>query len=164
MLPQGYSLRPATNADCAGVQKVVFGVLHEYGLQADPATTDADLFDLEAHYSQAGGCFEVVTDSKGQIIASVGLHPQEPGICELRKMYLLPEHRGHGIGRALLNHAIAKARDLGFSEIRLETASVLKEAVAMYERAGFQPYVPDHCSARCDAAYRLALTSATAAS
>ncbi|SKA94291.1 putative acetyltransferase [Prosthecobacter debontii] len=156
-MPPGYTLRPATNADCEAVRAVVLSVLAEYGLQADLSTTDADLFDLEGHYAQRGGCFEVVVDPNGKIIASVGLQPQGEGLCELRKMYLLPQHRGRGIGRTLLDHALQRARELGFREIHLETASVLKEATAMYERAGFQPYQPEHCSARCDLAYRLML-------
>lgn len=156
-MPPGFHLRPATQADCEGVRAVVLGVLAEYGLQSDLATTDADLFDLEGHYLALGGCFDVVTDAAGHIVASVGLQPQGAGICELRKMYLLPQHRGQGIGRALMDHALQRARELGFREIHLETAKVLKEATSMYERAGFQPYEPEHCSARCDIAYRLKL-------
>lgn len=156
-MPPDFQLRSATNADGPSVQSLVFGILAEYDLQADPDTTDADLFDLEGHYHALGGSFDVVMDRNGQVIASVGLQPHEPGICELRKMYVLPAHRGHGIGRDLLSHAIRKARELGFKEIRLETATVLKEAVIMYERAGFQRYEIPPGAARCDAAYRLIL-------
>lgn len=151
------SLRPATNADGPAVQAIVFGVLHEFGLQADPATTDADLFDLEGHYSARGGRFDVLVDDEGTVIGTVGLYAMEPGICELRKMYLRADQRGHGFGRLLLNHALDAARQMNFKEVHLETASVLKDAVAMYERCGFQRYEPEHCAARCDAAYRLEL-------
>lgn len=157
-LPAGFTLRPATNADCAAVQSVVFAVLAEYHLTVDTATTDADLFDLEKHYGEAGGSFDVVVSPRGEIIASVGIQPQGNGAGELRKMYLLSQYRGLGIGRALMQHALATARRLGLKELHLETAAVLKEAVAMYEKAGFQKYIPEHCSARCDAAYRLVLT------
>lgn len=156
-MPPDLTLRPATNADCAAVQSLVFGVLAEYGLQADPATTDADLFDLEGHYHQRGGCFDVVTDDQGNVIASVGLHPGEAGVCELRKMYVQAGQRGRGLGRGLLQHALVRAHELGFTEIHLETAAVLKEAVAMYEKAGFQRFEMAHTAARCDAAYRLVL-------
>lgn len=157
MLPLGYILRPATNADCAAVRTIVLWVLAEYGLESDLSTTDADLFDLEGHYKSLGGCFDVVVDAEGQIVASVGLQPQGEGICEMRKMYLLPEHRGLGIGRALMEHALARARELGFTEIHLETARVLQQATRLYESVGFTPYEPEHCAARCDIAYRLRL-------
>lgn len=156
-MPPGFILRPARNADCSSVQSLVFGILAEYGLLADPGSTDADLFDLEAFYEGQGGAFSVVEDLEGNIVASVGLAPDGPDSCELRKMYVLPRCRGLGLGKELLRHALDQARQLGFQEIRLETASVLKEAVVMYERAGFQPYEPEHCAARCDAAYRMSL-------
>ncbi|HAL71416.1 MAG TPA: N-acetyltransferase [Verrucomicrobiales bacterium] len=156
-MPPEFTLRPATQADCDAVRALVFSVLADYALQVDPETTDADLFDLEGHYAKRGGCFDVVTNTEGRVIGSVGLQPQEPGICELRKMYLHPHYRGLGIGKTLLQHALSRATALGFSEVRLETAAVLKEAVRMYEKAGFQRYEPEHCAARCDAAYRLRL-------
>lgn len=156
-MPPDFTLRPATQSDCEAVRTLVFSVLADYDLQVDPETTDADLFDLEGHYAQRGGCFDVVTNAAGQIIGSVGLQPQGEGLCELRKMYLHPQYRGLGIGKALLQHALTRATALGFTEVRLETAAVLKEAVRMYEKAGFERYVPEHSAARCDAAYRLRL-------
>ena len=72
-------------------------------------------------------------------------------------MYLLRDHRGRGLGKRLLDHALANARQLGFKTVILETASVLKEAITLYERHGFTPYHPDHLSTRCDQAYRLIL-------
>ena len=72
-------------------------------------------------------------------------------------MYLATASRGHGFGRRLLEHALSRARELGFSRVVLETASVLREAVALYERYGFRRYKPEHVAARCDAAYFLDL-------
>ena len=78
-------------------------------------------------------------------------------ICELRKMYLHRDYRGKGHGKWLLEHALAEARRLGFKSVTLETASVLKEAIRLYERYGFQPCRPAHLSPRCDQAYILEL-------
>jgi putative acetyltransferase len=72
-------------------------------------------------------------------------------------MYLHRDYRGKGHGKRLLEHALAEARRLGFKTITLETASVLKEAIRLYESYGFQPYTPTHLSRRCDQAYRLEL-------
>jgi len=72
-------------------------------------------------------------------------------------MYLEPAARGQGWGRRLLEHAITKARALGFQRVILETASVLHAAIALYERRGFRRYHPEHLAARCDAAYYLDL-------
>lgn len=148
-------IRPATNADIEAVTALVFGVLPEYGLSGDPLGIDADLEDIEANYSARGGCFDVVTNAEGEIEGTVGLYPLGNGVCELRKMYLVKSARGKGIGRALLEHALGRARELGFRRIELETNSRLVEAISLYRRNGFQPIENTHHAERCDK--RLAL-------
>jgi putative acetyltransferase len=154
-----FRLRPATNEDRAAVEQVVFGVLAEYGLAPDPGGTDADLRDLDASYHAAGGCFDVLIDADGHVIGTVGLARVSETTCELRKMYLARTARGQGRGRRLLEHALTRAAALGFTRVVLETASVLREAISLYERFGFRPYVPEHLAARCDTAYYLDLNA-----
>lgn len=151
-------LRLAANADCGQVTDLVYTVLGEYHLTPDPACTDADLRDIEQSYFKRGGVFYVLEEKDGSIIGSYGLHPMDPNTCELRKMYLHRDDRGKGLGRRLLEHALANARRLGFKRVTLETASVLKEAIRLYEAYGFKPYTPAHLSPRCDQAYLLELT------
>jgi len=148
------------------VRNLVFTVLGEYHLAPDPACTDADLGDIENSYVKRGGVFYVLEAKKGSSIGSYGLYPMEAPVetqhlasptCELRKMYLHRDHRGKGLGKRLLEHALAEARRLGFKRVTLETAAVLKEAIRLYEAYGFQPYTPAHLSCRCDQAYRLEL-------
>lgn len=148
-----YHFRAATNDDRPAIEALVFGVLAEYGLRPDPGGTDADLQDLHESYHAAGGAFDVLTDGQGQVVGTVGLHRVSATTCELRKMYLARAVRGQGWGRRLLEHALAQAKALGFTRVELETASVLREAVALYERFGFRRFEPEHLAARCDAAY-----------
>ena len=155
------TLRAATNADAEVVRDLVFSVLREYGLKSDPDGTDSDLRDLEASYHARGGAFDVLVDGSAEIIGSVGLLRVDGVTCELRKMYLLPRARGRGLGKRLLDHALARARDLGYRRVVLETATALKEAIALYERRGFRRYHPAHLSNRCDAAYALDLPPRT---
>lgn len=150
-------LRPATNTDCESVKNLVFTVLAEYGLKPDPGSTDADLDDIKQSYLARGGVFYVLEEQNGSIVGSYGLYPTDPGVCELRKMYLRRDYRGKGLGKHLLEDALTRARESGFRRIRLETASVLKEAIALYESYGFIRYRPQHLSARCDQAYILEL-------
>ncbi len=150
-------LREATNADCQAVRNLVFAVLEEYGLKSDPGVTDADLDDIEQSYFARGGTFRVLAERDGSIVGVYGLYPMADGICELRKMYLRRDHRGRGLGKRLLEDALATARRLGFRHVVLETASVLKEAIALYQSYGFVPHQPDHLSSRCDQAYLLEL-------
>lgn len=143
--------RTATNADGAAVERLVFSVLAEYGLAPEPEGVDRDLRDLEGFYLARGGWFGVWTDEAGIVCGSAGLGRVDEATCELRKMYLHPGKRGQGQGRAMLVRALAEAEKLGFKRVTLETATVLKEAVQLYERHGFRRMEPDgHCAKRCD--------------
>jgi putative acetyltransferase len=149
-------LRPASNQDRGGVERLVFGTLREFGLKPD-AHTDADLVDIEAAYACAGGMFDVLVSETGEIVGTVGVCRVSSSTCELRKMYLDKAIRGQGYGHRLLEHALRRAKELGFSRVTLETANVLKAAIALYERYGFKPYIADHKSPRCDRTYYLDL-------
>lgn len=153
------TLRPATNHDRPAIEHLVFTVLREFGLNPDPADTDADLQNIEATYLKSGGSFDVLISPAGQILGTVGLYPVSSDTCELRKMYLDQSVRGQGHGRVLLDHALARARALGFSRVTLETAEVLEKAIRLYEAYGFRQYTAAHRSCRCDRTYCLDLRS-----
>jgi putative acetyltransferase len=148
--------RRADPDDGPAVRELVFSILEERGLPTD-AHTDADLEDLYSHYLAAGGDFRVLTTEAGEIVGSIGLKPVDKRTIELRKMYLRPEHRGRRHGRRMLEWAITRSRELGYKRITLETAAVLKEAIALYTSHGFKPYDGEKCSSRCDQTYELEL-------
>ena len=151
------TIRSATNDDRERVAGLVFGVLREFGLEPDPKTTDADLQDIEANYLKRGGLFEVIEDEQAQLQGSFGLYPINKVTCELRKMYFIPSARGLGLGKYVLQRTIARARELGFKEIVLETSSKLIAANRLYTQFGFKPSQPDHLASRADQAYKLDL-------
>jgi putative acetyltransferase len=155
-----FEFRSATNADAAAVRDLVFGVLREHGLTPDPAATDADLYDLESAYARAGGSFDLLVDATGVVVGTVGVVPTGGGRCKLRKMFLAAAHRGRGLGKRLVRHALDRARQLGCWRVELETIGVLRAAIGLYESVGFRPFVPGHLSAgpdRADRAYYLEL-------
>jgi putative acetyltransferase len=158
----GFPLRPATNEDRAAICRVVSSVLREFGFIEDAAATDADLGNIQASYLCAGGSFDVLLGQTGEVVGTVGLFPLGGGRCELRKLYLTAECRGRGLGKRLLQQALARARQLGFRRVELETASSLVVAARLYEAFGFRPFAPDHMSARCDKAYYLEFVDAAA--
>ncbi|MGB2863058.1 MAG: GNAT family N-acetyltransferase [Sedimentisphaerales bacterium] len=150
-------LRPANNKDCDNIANLVYGILREYDLKPDPACTDADIKDIEYSYFGRGGTFLLLEAEDSSIIGAYGLYPIDEQTCELRKMYLHKAYRRKGLGKFLLEDALSKARQLEFERMVLETASVLKEAIALYESYGFVQYNPQHMSSRCDQAYLLEL-------
>ena len=135
---------------------LIGSVLAEHGLGWEPDATDRDVMDVEGCYHSTGGEFWVV-ETGDRVVGTAAYYPVKHGenAVELRKMYLLPEARGHGLGRYLLSAAEAEIAAKGFSQIWLETATVLKAACQLYERNGYQPPTdkmgPD--AQRCDRVY-----------
>lgn len=150
------NIRAATNKDCENVQKLVFEILREYGLEPAPDGTDRDLQDIEASYIERGGVFEILEDARGRILGTVGLYPFDEKRIELRKMYFAPEIRGRGLGKKVLERMIDTARAKKFEQMILETASVLKEAVGLYRKFGFRETDEKH-TPRCDKSFYLNL-------
>jgi GNAT superfamily N-acetyltransferase len=132
-----YTFRDAQPGDDAGVQRVVGVVLREYGMELDIADTDRDLVDIFASYTKRGGVFRVLVDKAGHIVGCGGLYPLSGHEAAIRKMYLLPMARRHGLGRALLQTLIEAARAKGVHRVSLETNSVLREAITLYRSFGF---------------------------
>ena len=151
-------MRTATNADCERVIALVSMVLAEFQLPFDLDSKDADLKDIEGSYIRAGGVFELIEDAQGTLLGN-GLFPLNDNTCELRKMYFLPEIRGLGLGKRVLERAVEHARRLGFKAIVLETISVLQRAIHLYTRFGFVPTTMNHPNARVDQNFILKLTN-----
>ena len=139
--------------DRKAVCDLITAVLAEYGLVCEPQGADRDVWQVETDYQQSNGQFWVV-EQHDQIVGTAAYYPVK-GDCptaEIRKMYLLPTVRGQGLGRFLLQALEQEIQAKQFQMIRIETASVLKEAVRLYETS---QYVPDtHVETkRCDRAY-----------
>lgn len=149
-------LRDYASGDEVEVFRIVKDVLAGYGLAANPEQTDADLQDIRASYLSGGGAFRIL-ECDGRIVGSYGLYPTTRQTCELRKMYLLPQLKGRGLGKRMMEDALRLAKELGFAEITLETNSCLKEALGLYRKYGFMEFTAGHLSDRCNLAMRKAL-------
>lgn len=132
---------------------LIGSVLAEYGLKQEPEGADRDVLEVEAFYQKKNGEFWVI-ERNHQLIGTGAYYPISRGqnAVEIRKMYLLPEARGVGLGKVLLNQLETAIAKKGFDQIWIETASVLKEAVQLYERAGYQPSTGVE-TLRCDRVY-----------
>ena len=144
----GLIRRSANNADGPMLARFVFNILAEYGLAPELEGIDRDLEAPASTY--ADGFFELLLDAQGQLVATCAMLPHAAQHAELRRMYLAPEWRGRGLGRACLGHALAWAREHGFTQVSLETASVLKQARELYTWAGFVAERGDMAAQRCD--------------
>lgn len=144
----GLTRRSADNADGPMLAKFVFAILDEYGLAPELDGIDRDLEQPASTYAQ--GFFDLLLDAQGQLVATCAVLPHAADHAELRRMYLAPSWRGRGLGRACLGHALAWARQHGFTKVSLETATALKQARDLYTWAGFTPEHGDMAAQRCD--------------
>jgi putative acetyltransferase len=153
--------RRASNDDLPLAQQIVDEALREHGLGVLLDSSDIDLTDIERHYDDRGGRFEIIED--GGPLGVLGWRPTESGLCELKKLYLVAAARGRGLGRLALERVVAAARDLGCLAVVLETARALERANQLYVRFGFTPVQGADAgsfaalSDQCDLAYRFDL-------
>ena len=103
---------------------------------------DQELAGLPGDYAPPDGRL-LLAEYAGQLAGCVALHKLEPGICEMKRLYLRPAFRGKGLGRVLTEQVLGEARAIGYQRLRLDTVEpVMKDAVAMYRRMGFQEITP----------------------
>ena len=103
---------------------------------------DKELAGLPGDYAPPEGRLLLV-EAEGQPAGCAALHKLDDRTCEMKRLYLRPQFRGNGAGRALAERILAEARAIGYKSIRLDTVEpVMKEAVAMYRRLGFKEIAP----------------------
>ncbi|MEM9926277.1 MAG: GNAT family N-acetyltransferase [Cyanobacteria bacterium P01_D01_bin.50] len=132
---------------------VIHSVLSEYGLDWEPDGADKDVLEVKDYYLDKGGEFWII-EYQGEIFGTGAYYPIERGenAVEIRKMYLLPKARGLGLGKYLLQQLEAAISCRSFKQIWIETASVLSEAVKLYETNGYKPATGVETE-RCDRVY-----------
>lgn len=160
MIYRDFLIRDWQPDDRQSAAALIASVLQEYGLGSEPDGADQDVLQVEQAYWATGGEFWVV-EHQGCLVGTAGYYPIARGqkAVEIRKMYLLREVRGLGLGGYLLQALEQRIAARGFQQIWIETASVLKEAIALYESRGYQPSTGVE-TARCDRIYMKQLTEA----
>ncbi len=74
----------------------------------------------------------------GHAAGCVALAPNENGFCEMKRLYVRPEYRGHHISRLLIERILDDAREIGYKAIRLDTFPFMQSAIHMYKQYGFR--------------------------
>ncbi|OGT55743.1 MAG: GNAT family N-acetyltransferase [Gammaproteobacteria bacterium RIFCSPHIGHO2_12_FULL_63_22] len=135
-----YVIRPIAPRDDAAVATVIRTVMPEFGAVGSGfAISDPEVDWMSRAYSEPR-CAYFVIERNGEVMGGGGVAPLtggEPDVCELRKMYFLPEVRGMGAGAAMMTHCLAAARGIGFKRCYLETLRGMDAAMRLYERSGF---------------------------
>ena len=136
-----FSIRPIEPRDDAAVASIIRSVMPEFGATGSGfAINDPEVDWMQRAYSQPR-CAYFVVERDGRVVGGAGVAPLDggdPAVCELRKMYFLPEARGIGAGTAMMARCMQADRDIGFRQCYLETLTGMDGAMKLYERSGFR--------------------------
>ena len=140
------TIRPIQNGEIPAVKQIIHtvafnifgfdGTLEESIRHFEELGIHQDLEDIQTHYFDKGGTFLVTLDGE-QVIGSGALRKLDENTVELKRMWLLEAYHGQGIGYRLLIQLFDFAREMGYTQIRLQTSPEQIQALDFYRRVGF---------------------------
>ena len=104
------------------------------------AMLERDMTDLQK-FMPPNGRLLLAADTAG-VLGCACMRTLRPGVAELKRMYVYPDQRGRGIGRALLQALIADLQSAGYTTLRLDSGRFMTAAHALYRALGFQESAP----------------------
>jgi ribosomal protein S18 acetylase RimI-like enzyme len=145
-----YQIRRAGPADHAGVARELAAYFAFLGEDVDPDGLDHDVADWQGEYDGRAGVMLVVVDAVGAVVGTAAVRRLEPGVAELKRMWLRPEHRGRGLADRLMERVLSEAHTLGGRVLRLDSEHRLAAAVRLYRRYGFREIADYNRNPRAD--------------
>lgn len=137
-----YQIRTIQIQDNPSIAQVIREVSKEFGLAPESgfAVADPVLDDLYQVYAQPNAQYWVIEDANGRVVGGGGLSPLQGDatVLEIQKMYFLPELRGLGFAKKILEKCFEFAQQQGFQSCYLETTQDLWQAIKLYEKLGFK--------------------------
>lgn len=136
-----YSIRQASShADIAHARELFQEYAAWLAIDLCFQNFDEELATLPGKYAPPCGRLFLAGDPP---VGCVALRPlEDDGIGEVKRLYVRDAARGTGLGRTLVETVLAHARDIGYRELRLDTADWMRDAVRLYERLGFRQCSP----------------------
>jgi len=113
----------------------------EFGINMSYQGVEAELAGLPGYYAAPAGRLLLLFEA-GEAAGCGAFRPLNGKICEFKRMYVKPEFRGKGLGRAIAVRLLEEARESGYEIARLDTATFLKEAPSLYLSLGFRVIGP----------------------
>lgn len=133
----GFTIRRALPEDHAAVAHELADYLSFIGDALDADGLDHDIAHWQEAYDGRTGVLLLVADPAGEVVGTAAVRLLEPGLGELKRMWLRPSRQGRGLGRRLMDACLDEARRLGCRALRLDTQAKLEAAVHLYRAYGF---------------------------
>lgn len=132
------NIRQATGlADMEAARRLFIAYAKSLPIDLSYQGFEAELAALPGKYAPPRGLILIASDTSGVDLGCVALRPLSNDVCEMKRLYVVPEGRRTGTGRQLAQAAISFARAIGYSEIRLDTLETMKAAQGLYASVGF---------------------------
>ena len=141
MSKSSFLIREIEQKDNAKVEALIYAVFKEFKLPMEGSSIEDDEVPNMYEAYQPETAVYYVIEEDGEVLGGAGikqLKGTEEKICELQKMYFLPKIRGKGYGQIMFDTCIKAAKNLGYEQCYLESASQLKAAIHIYESFDFE--------------------------
>lgn len=103
---------------------------------------EAELAGLPGLYAPPRGRLLLACADNGAVAGCVALRPLSGSVCEMKRLFVRPDFRGHGLGRRLAERVVSDARTAGYAVMRLDTLPFITEALQLYQSMGFVRCAP----------------------
>jgi GNAT superfamily N-acetyltransferase len=133
----------AGDADYDSARQITRDYIAWLNLDLSFQNLEREFADFAQVYGPPGGAYWLAFVG-GALAGGAGLRSLEPGVCEMKRLYVYECFQRQGIGQALGRQLIATARQLGYARMRLDTVERLAAAIRLYERLGFRA-IPAYC-------------------
>ncbi len=129
--------RASTEADLDAARRLFRSYAESLDFELDFQDFEAELAALPGPYASPDGAI-LLAEIDGAPVGIVAVQPLGDDACEMKRLYVTPDHRNQGIGRALASAIVEEARTLGYDVMRLDTVASMTAARRLYWSLGFE--------------------------
>lgn len=126
-----------TSDDLESIRTLFYEYAWNLGFDLSFQEFNKEVESLPGNYSPPEGCLLIAVEDQ-DVLGCVALRKIEDNVCEMKRLFVRSAHRGRGIGRKLAQAVISASRNMGYTRMRLDTISSMKEATTLYRSLGFR--------------------------
>lgn len=110
----------------------------DHGITLEFQNFEVELASLPGKYAPPAGGLFVAEGPEAELWGCAAFRPLDGTVCEIKRLYVVPEARGKALGRCLVAHTLDSARAAGYTRAVLDTGGFMKSAQALYAAFGFE--------------------------